>query len=237
MGYLFFQMGLWLLLAFVLGLFIGGLLCWFCCRAKQRDNDELRRQLAAYAASPPVQRVTSTQQKVVEDKAQETVEEPPAQINNVADLVDSESSGQSFDEQDPNDDVAQVVEAAKYSDDLESSDLASTETIDQVAPGDEALKPEDSPTVTFFSEAPAQVDDLKRIKGVGPVLEKTLNQLGIYQFAQIAAFTDKDIAEVNASLRFSGRIERENWVQQAKTLSAGEVTDFAKRVDKGDVEY
>ena len=63
-------------------------------------------------------------------------------------------------------------------------------------------------------------DDLKRISGVGPVLEGKLIQLGITTFAQVAAFTADDIARVDAGLNFKGRIERENWLEQAAKLDA-----------------
>lgn len=74
-----------------------------------------------------------------------------------------------------------------------------------------------------------RADDLKRISGVGPKLEKTLNGLGIYHFSQIAAFTPDNVAWVDRHLRFKGRIERENWIGQAKTLAAGGETEFSKR--------
>ncbi|MFK8067174.1 MAG: hypothetical protein AB8D52_02920 [Gammaproteobacteria bacterium] len=61
-------------------------------------------------------------------------------------------------------------------------------------------------------------DDLKRIKGIGPKIEATLNELGIYQFRQIANFTEDNINWVNEHLRFKGRIERENWISQANDL-------------------
>jgi len=69
-----------------------------------------------------------------------------------------------------------------------------------------------------MSSRPSKVDDLKRIKGVGVVLEKTLNDLGIYQFAQVAKFDKKTIAWVDERLKFKGRIERDNWVKQAAGL-------------------
>jgi NADH-quinone oxidoreductase subunit E len=79
-------------------------------------------------------------------------------------------------------------------------------------------------------------DDLKRIKGVGPALEKNLNDLGIYHFDQIAGFTAAEVAYVDNNLvRFKGRATRDNWVAQAKTLAEGGETDFSQRVDKGDV--
>lgn len=70
--------------------------------------------------------------------------------------------------------------------------------------------------------AAAGADDLKRLSGVGPVLEKKLHEAGITSFAQIAAWTEKDIADFDEKLSFHGRIEREGWVEQAKQLAKGE---------------
>lgn len=78
-------------------------------------------------------------------------------------------------------------------------------------------------------------DDLKRIKGVGPKLEQTLNDLGFYHFDQVAAWTAAEITWVDNRLKFKGRIIRDDWVSQAKLLAAGEDTEFSKRVDKGGV--
>ncbi len=81
----------------------------------------------------------------------------------------------------------------------------------------------------------AAPDDLKRIKGVGPQLEAKLNAIGITSFAQIAKWTKKDQADFNEQLSFSGRIERDDWVAQAKILAKGGSTEFSKRVAKGEV--
>lgn len=62
-------------------------------------------------------------------------------------------------------------------------------------------------------------DDLQRISGIGPGIARTLNGLGIHRFEQIAAFTPENIAWVDSHLRFKGRIERENWVGQARQLA------------------
>lgn len=64
----------------------------------------------------------------------------------------------------------------------------------------------------------AGADDLKRIKGVGPVLEKKLNALGYYHFDQIAAWTPQNADWVDDQLNFKGRIGRDNWIEQAKLL-------------------
>ncbi|BDI61671.1 hypothetical protein [Qipengyuania nanhaisediminis] len=73
-------------------------------------------------------------------------------------------------------------------------------------------------------------DDLSRIKGVGPKLVAMLHQHGITRFEQIASWSDDDIARIDATLgRFSGRIERDHWVEQARLLSSGDETGFAEQ--------
>ena len=62
-------------------------------------------------------------------------------------------------------------------------------------------------------------DDLTRIKGIGPVNNRHLNQHGIFHFDQIAAWKKADIVAAEAYLAFDGRIAREDWVGQAKTLA------------------
>jgi large subunit ribosomal protein L21 len=79
-----------------------------------------------------------------------------------------------------------------------------------------AKKVEAAPLFTAPDGAP---DDLKKISGVGPVLEKKLHALGITRFDQIAAFSADDIAKVDEELNFKGRIEREDWIAQAKALA------------------
>ena len=101
----------------------------------------------------------------------------------------------------------------------------------------EEIVVEDNWQPSGFSERPADADELKRIKGVGPVIEKTLNELGIYQFKQIAEFSRDNIAWVDKYISFPGRIDREEWVPQAKELAEGKETEFSKRVDKGEMKY
>ncbi len=67
--------------------------------------------------------------------------------------------------------------------------------------------------------APAAADDLKKLSGVGPALEKKLNAAGITSYAQIAAWTDADVAAIDEQLSFKGKIEREGWIDQAKELA------------------
>lgn len=71
----------------------------------------------------------------------------------------------------------------------------------------------------LFETPSGEPDDLKKISGVGPVLEEKLHSLGITKFAQVAAFTAPEIEKVDTRLNFKGRIERDGWIAQAKELS------------------
>ncbi|RWC88094.1 MAG: NADH-ubiquinone dehydrogenase [Mesorhizobium sp.] len=69
-------------------------------------------------------------------------------------------------------------------------------------------------------EKPAKPSDLKAISGVGPKLEKVLNGLGIWTYAQIAAWSPQEIAWVDDYLSFNGRIGRDDWTAHAAALAA-----------------
>ena len=61
-------------------------------------------------------------------------------------------------------------------------------------------------------------DDLTKLTGVGPQLEKKLNDAGVYHYWQIGAMKPEDVAKLDADLKLNGRIERDGWVNQARTL-------------------
>ena len=65
-----------------------------------------------------------------------------------------------------------------------------------------------------------QPDDLKKISGVGPKLEKLLHDNGVFHFDQIAAWNDDEIAYMDEQLSFKGRIARDGWIDQAKQFAA-----------------
>jgi predicted flap endonuclease-1-like 5' DNA nuclease len=79
-------------------------------------------------------------------------------------------------------------------------------------------------------------DDLKRIRGIGVLIEKKLNAMGVTSYEQVANWTSSDIDRVSQQLDFKGRIERENWVEQARILASGGQTEFSRRVDRGEFE-
>ncbi|WP_299962413.1 helix-hairpin-helix domain-containing protein [uncultured Roseobacter sp.] len=75
-------------------------------------------------------------------------------------------------------------------------------------------------------------DDLKLISGVGPALEKKLHAAGIFRFEQIANMSADDVERIEEQLSFKGRMERDDWIGQAKTLAAGGETEFSKKKRK-----
>ena len=62
-------------------------------------------------------------------------------------------------------------------------------------------------------------DDLTKIKGIGPINQHRLNELGVWHYDQVAAWSPPEVAWVSAYLAFPGRIDRENWVGQASDLA------------------
>lgn len=73
-------------------------------------------------------------------------------------------------------------------------------------------------TIDLTAQAVEQ-DDLKLINGIGPVLEGKLNAAGIRSYRQLATLTDADIDHLESDvIHFSGRIRREEWIDQARTL-------------------
>ncbi|PLW77468.1 NADH-quinone oxidoreductase subunit NuoE [Cohaesibacter celericrescens] len=76
-----------------------------------------------------------------------------------------------------------------------------------------------------------KADNLKEISGIGPVIERKLNAMGVYHFSQIASWDAENCAYVDGQLAFKGRIGRENWVEQAKA-KASETFDTKSGEDK-----
>ena len=106
------------------------------------------------------------------------------------------------------DDGDDVVEDAEVSDDAEEEDEDEEEDVEEEGEEDEDTGSHDLPR-----------DNLKKIKGVGPAIEKTLNELGISRFDQIAQMSEYDIDRVAHRLKgFRSRIYREDWIGQARDL-------------------
>lgn len=91
---------------------------------------------------------------------------------------------------------------------------AVAETTEEIATetAEDLFKPE------LLAAAKGVADDLTQIKGIGPKLSQSLNDLGIWHLSQIAAWTPENIGWLDDQLSFKGRIQREGWVEQAQAL-------------------
>ncbi len=87
-----------------------------------------------------------------------------------------------------------------------------------------------------MAEAPPpsdEGDDLTRIKGLGPKISTALRALGVTRYAEIAAWTEEDVARIDAQLgAFAGRATRDNWIEQAKLLAGGDTAAYEAKFGK-----
>lgn len=98
-------------------------------------------------------------------------------------------------------------------------------------PAVEPVAPE--PIAAASAPAASGTDDLLRLKGVGPKLNSLLIELGVTRYAQIAGWNDADIAAIDAKLgNFKGRPVRDQWIDQAKYLAAGDIAGFEAKYGK-----
>ena len=81
-----------------------------------------------------------------------------------------------------------------------------------------------------LAPTPSIPDNLELIKGLGPKVNNLLKGLGVTSFAQVANWTDADVADIDAQLgAFAGRITRDNWIDQAQLLAAGDIAGFEQK--------
>ena len=145
--------------------------------------------------------------------------------------ADSDDEAHDADSDDDSDDLSGRFEARDDDDDTgshlhaDSDDEAHDDDSDDLSGRFEARDDEEAspPPATNGAGGPAaSKDDLQKIKGVGPAIEKTLNGLGFYRFRQIAEMSEYDIDRVARELRgFRSRIYREDWIGQARMLQVG----------------
>ncbi|MCB2077205.1 MAG: hypothetical protein KDE55_05835 [Novosphingobium sp.] len=116
-----------------------------------------------------------------------------------------------------------------------ASEVADAEAAESEPP--KVVQPAPLPTQEPPAPAPAEpegeADDLRRIKGLGPKLATLLQSLGVTTYAQIAAWSEEDIDRIDAQLgAFAGRPRRDNWVEQARLLSAGDTSGYEAKFGK-----
>ena len=85
-----------------------------------------------------------------------------------------------------------------------------------------AAAPAEASPLLHAAPKDGKADELELIWGVGPKLRELLNKMGVWHFDQVASWTEKEIRWVDARLEdFKGRIERDDWIEQAKKLASG----------------
>lgn len=159
----------------------------------------------------------------------------PTRPAKLADAIRDHSEHDAPSEQETGDDVpvaATEPDAAPVDNGNESSDSAETSARSGVtglrSVRSEALLGDDAEYVR------GDLEDLKRIRGIGVLIEKKLNSLGITSYEQVANWSATDVERISEILDFKGRIERENWIEQARILASGGQTEFSRRVDRGE---
>jgi len=138
----------------------------------------------------------------------------------------------------PDDTRAEQANPGALGDDLDASnDPIDPPSNDEGTPGSESMLNTEEFEEMLETGAPAVPteaddgdlrDDLKMIKGIGPAIQKTLNEMGIRQFGQIADMSEYDIDRVAQRLKgFRSRIYREDWIGQARDLQSQKLTGQA----------
>lgn len=174
-------------------------------RYRQR-NEEAERIEAELAEAR--ERILELERSPGESAANETRIEP---VNHPEELTDGRDASN-----DAADDFTDVFAGEEAAAQAHGEDAAAQDTATVDDDTDAEPLEDDDEEPAFPRE---RRDDLKMIKGVGPAIEKTLNEMGIFRFRQIADMSEYDIDRVARRLKgFHSRIYREDWIGQARAL-------------------
>lgn len=90
-----------------------------------------------------------------------------------------------------------------------------------------------APPIAETAEGDVAADDLRKIKGLGPKMLTLLHSLGVTTYAQMAAWSDADLDDLDTKLgAFAGRPRRNSWVEQARLLSSGDTGAYEEQFGK-----
>lgn len=206
-----------LIFTFILGLAIGAGLAWYLLEqyrtddAKEREaqhearlkqlQDEVLQADSAHAETKERLIALQLEQKAIEQRTQPLEAELEQARRAARQAMDLEAQ------------LRRRLEAAQ-------EELAQLKRGDNASAPTPALPPPLQPVAMPATPSPgtAAGDDLTRIKGIGKVMQKKLNELGITHFRQLAELSGPEIRKINEAIEFPGRVEREHWVQQARDL-------------------
>jgi predicted flap endonuclease-1-like 5' DNA nuclease len=127
--------------------------------------------------------------------------------------------------------AAETVKAAAKT--TAAKPAAAKPAVDKAADAPKAAKPKAvkaAGPARLKAPRKGKADDLKEIEGIGPALEKLVNEMGFFHFDQIAGWTDADVALIDSEMKtFKGRITRDRWVAQAKIIVTEGLEAFRER--------
>ncbi|MCT7375801.1 NADH-quinone oxidoreductase subunit E [Chelativorans salis] len=183
-------------------------------RAAKPQTEALETSAAVKSPSPV--NVRGRNEKATSVKAPET---DAKQANHVSEEVELTSRTRGHSEHRKSEEPA-----------LRSPELRKARSLGRSEPGPEAPRKRtaDEKNRPQGIRRPAKPDDLKMISGVGPKIEGILNDLGIYTYEQVAKWKKAEREWVDGYLKFHGRIEREDWVKQAKALAKGGAAEYER---------
>jgi predicted flap endonuclease-1-like 5' DNA nuclease len=191
-----------------------------------KDNARLQERLAAVEAQQRTANTDDSKQREALEDWQRKYEASVAEVRKAeAKVQESEQTARDIAEEL---DASLVAQKASATEALAERDKRISELMEQLEQARQHSagpppKPKGVAPEGLYTSLPDHhtADDLKKIRGVGPVLEKTLNELGIYFFRQIAEFNDDHIDWVADHINtFGGRIKRDQWVEQAASLAS-----------------
>jgi small subunit ribosomal protein S1 len=94
-----------------------------------------------------------------------------------------------------------------------------TKAKEETAEAAEEVSVDPADIINALGEGAAEADDLKKINGIGPAYEKKLNEIGINSYAQLSKLDADSIDKLETLMKWQGRVERDDWVNQANELS------------------
>jgi NADH-quinone oxidoreductase subunit E len=210
MEHLTFELVLWMLLAFFIGCILGCLL---------RQSLSRRREVTAESAGLAVASPSAADEEALAE-ATALPETPVVVVEEASELAALDALAAPPDR----------MRASEQPPIAPTAPEAGPEAADAPSPPPAPAAAVSRPRRPQGLAAPRgdTPDNLQRISGIGPKLEKTLHDLGFYHYDQIAAWDQTEVDWINEHLRFRGRIEREQWIEQARLLAQGEEERFGQ---------
>ena len=214
-------------LAFVLALLIGLAIAWWLFGRAATPRQREHRPDVLDEGAAPAQR---NQALIDAAPAAQFITPPPmaGTLGGVGEIV-AMAAQDEVEAAEPEPEPAPLAKAEPVAEPQPSPPSVATPA-PMVAP---AVAPPPPPAPVASAPAAAAGDDLSRIKGLGPKLQTLLPQLGITTYAQIAALTEADLADLDPKLGpFAGRPTRDNWVEQARLLAGGDTAGYEAKFGK-----